>query len=180
MAERDSRCQALTGLLQSETVNKTLTEALQTALHLRHTSSLKKVCAAFCRSSLWSRGQATATASGRPGPKTQTSQLLQVRIVDEVYRRRVAAREAVTQQLSSAGMQQALQKVFPYPCQRRFTAITMLPESWLAGWMPGLGRPLTARSATVLALAAAASAAGAVAAVAAVTWLRGRSRQRLQ
>ena len=103
--------------------------------------------------------------------------MLQVRNVDEVYRRRVAAREAVTQQLSAAGMQQALQKVFPYPCQRRFTAITMLPESWLAGWVPGLGRPLTARSATVLALAAAASAAGAVAAV---SWVRGRSRQRLR
>ena len=51
--------------------------------------------------------------------------------LDEVYQRRLQARENVRAQLSQEALQQAMRRCLPYPCHQRYTAVAMLPRDTL-------------------------------------------------
>lgn len=92
---------------------------------------------------------------------------MQVPNLDEVYQRRLQARENVRSQLSVQTLQQAMRRCLPYPCNHRFTAVAMLPQNTIVNRvLSSLGTvaPTNPRTAGYWVLAAAIGTAGALAA----------------
>jgi len=96
--------------------------------------------------------------------------LLQIMDLDEVYQRRLKARDQVNAELTGKTLQAAMQRCLPYPCHQRYTAVAMLPQSSLVNrFLSGLTTiaPTTPKKSGYWLLA---TAAGAL--VAAKLWKR--------
>ncbi|DBA85638.1 TPA: hypothetical protein ACH3X1_005214 [Trebouxia sp. C0004] len=90
--------------------------------------------------------------------------------LDEVYQRRLKARDQVNAELTAKALQAAMQRCLPYPCHERYTAVAMLPQSSLVNrFLSGLSTiaPTTPKKSGYWLLA---TAAGAL--VAAKLWKR--------
>ena len=101
--------------------------------------------------------------------------LLQISDLDEVYQRRLKARDTVNAQLSTKALQQAMQRCLPYPCHQRYTAVAMLPQPTLVNRvLSSLGTiaPNSPKRQAYWVLATAIGTAGAL--VAAKLWRRNK------
>ena len=101
--------------------------------------------------------------------------LLQIPDLDEVYQRRLKARDTVNTQLSTKTLQQAMQRCLPYPCHQRYTAVSMLPQPTLVNrFLSSLGpiAPNSPKKQAYWVLATAIGTAGAL--VAAKLWKRNK------
>lgn len=92
---------------------------------------------------------------------------MQITDLDEVYQRRLQARDNVKAQLSAQTLQQAMRRCLPYPCSQRYTAVAMLPRDTIVNKVLsslGSAAPTNPRTAGYWVLAAAIGTAGALAA----------------
>ena len=99
--------------------------------------------------------------------------LLQLPDLDEVYQRRLKARDSVNAELTVKTLQEAMQRCLPYPCHQRYTAVAMLPQPGLVNrFLSGLGTiaPTTPKKSGYWLLATAIGTASAL--VAARLWKR--------
>ena len=108
-------------------------------------------------------------------PVQDNTVLLQVPDLDQVYQRRLKARDTVNAQLTTKALQQAMQQCLPYPCHQRYTAVAMLPQSTLVNRILssfGTIAPNSSRKQAYWVLATAIGTAGAL--VAAKLWKRNK------
>ena len=63
--------------------------------------------------------------------------MLQLQDLDATYRARMGARDSLRSQCTPEAMRSALRRLLPYPCRRRYTAISLKPKRhWLQAVLP--------------------------------------------
>ncbi|KAL3146657.1 hypothetical protein ABBQ32_000885 [Trebouxia sp. C0010 RCD-2024] len=95
--------------------------------------------------------------------------------LDQVYQRRLKARDTVNAQLTTKALQAAMQRCLPFPCHQRYTAVAMLPQPTLVNRvLSSLGTmaPNSPKKQAYWVLATAIGTAGAL--VAAKLWKRNK------